>query len=1604
MAHKSLLPKQRALTEQETQTSFEAWREGMIFHISLSDKSARFLSSGPGNLKTWSSEENRGFTDDAAVGANNPGVTEENKMNKEAKAALLNVVLGSIAGYAPVISSRFIKRQATSLESIWNRLRSFYGFRRTGSRVLELMDIKMDPNESREGLWERFYSFVEDQLLMKDGEVLHEGVKIETNEVFTPTLLNVIVTCWLNAVNPALPSMVRQRFTTQLRSNTLYSIREEVSEAIPAMISELEDKECNISRTGTYSRNRGKGRGSYYEGRNQPSAQTYSKKSCCLCTAAGRQSSNHFLSTCPFLPSDDKKFMTRAREVSVQDEEYLSDYEEESHYISTKALMINPQNIVPEPASDVAVRDVPNVRRVDVFASPTLEVKVGKQLSRWTLDSGAEANVIRIDECNRLGLSIKPTSKQATQGDGKTPLPTFGEVHFTAQRGHHKLVFSGLVVKDLDTAVLAGMPFHRVNHIMIDYSECLIVLENCCSIKFDPEKKGKKAHSSALKVAVRTCILPGEKIKLELPDSLRTKDYVAVEPRTTVPKDMPDWVGCHIVAPDAEGNIELTNTTDEPVLLSKHTQVAQVRATTEYSPVDIKPSVRVQHVQADTKSTKTQTVKAECKPSRTIDLESKLLSKEQKVLFKQIHEEFDAVFQPGIGCYNGHSGKFSHTINMGSSLPPQRKGRIPNYSKEDKDLLQEKFDYLLNEGVFSRAEDIDQPVEYVHPSFLVKKSSGGHRLVTSFGEVAEYAIPQPTSTGNIEHATYQIGQWNYLIGADVRDAYYHVPLSPESSKYVGVVTPYSGTLVYRRSVMGLPGSESALEELLSRIFKDMLKEGKMVKVADDMFFGASTVEELAEIWKEALRRLQLNGLRLNPTKTRICPVSATILGWVWTHGNNKSGSHIQSGSHRLNALYHCDQPSTVKGLRSYIGAYKYLSRVLPCYAEVLKPLEDICAGRESAEKIVWSDDMVEAFNLSKEHLKKAKPVALPLRSEQMHIVTDAAITPVGIAATLLVVRNNKLTVVGYFSAVLKKNQVKLLPCEAEALAIGASIKHWQYYIMQSSQRTRVLTDSHPCVLSYRKLQRGEFSSSPKVTTFLALASRHAVEVMHIKGSSNVFSDFASRHPVQCKSEGCSICDFVNNTANASVSEVTISESVREVTVSDIMSGKAKVPYTTKSSWLSVQKRCSKLSEVHRYLTTGATISKKNKKKRLDNKLTDVKRYLNVGVSVMPGGPLKGLLVVKQSTPFKPDTYRTVIPKKISDGLLTALHLTLEHPTANQLKLVFSRDFFCLNLDALAKKVSDTCFICSALKHLPSTNHKQSTSVPEDVIGCRFSVDVVNRHSQSILLARENITSYSDATIIPNEQASTLRDGILILMARLRSQQGPSTIIRTDPASSLRSLVNDKLLAKYNMSIELGEPKNKNKNPIAESGIKELHAEFKRIQPLGGKVSDSTLAQAVNNMNSRIRQNKLSASEAWTKRCMTTCEPLVVDDKSLIDLKYSQRLNSHGPSSKYSARGKVQQPYPAVEVGDLVHVFSDRSKLKTREKYLITSVGEDTVDAQKLVGSQFRGRSYNIKRSDVIITPKDTSRVSNESHSSENEEHTPQPPKSQEKFQKAAILK
>ena len=196
-------------------------------------------------------------------------------------------------------------------------------------------------------------------------------------------------------------------------------------------------------------------------------------------------------------------------------------------------------------------------------------------------------------------------------------------------------------------------------------------------------------------------------------------------------------------------------------------------------------------------------------------------------------------------------------------------------------------------------------MEYLNPSFLVKKANGGHRLVTAFEDVGRYSKPQPSLMPDVDSILRSIGRWKYIIVSDLTSAFYQIPLSEASMKFCGIVTPFKGVRVYTRCAMGMPGSETALEELMCRVLGDCLHDGIIAKLAGDLYCGADTPEELLQNWKRVLSSLQKAGLCLSPSKTLICPRSTTILGWTWTQGK------LSASCHKIAALAACKLPETV---------------------------------------------------------------------------------------------------------------------------------------------------------------------------------------------------------------------------------------------------------------------------------------------------------------------------------------------------------------------------------------------------------------------------------------------------------------------------------------------------------------------------------------------------------------------------------------------------------------------------------------------------------------------------------------------------------------------
>ena len=1514
----SRAPKQWSLTRQETITSFEAWRQNLQYVLSLDINFASFLVDGFTWQKKTPAVPLRGFVDDTE------DVAEASRRTAAQKVTHLELMLGQIANYCPIISRNTIVKNCTSLSGIWQAIRQHFGFQSSGAHFLDFDKIKLEPGERPEDLFQRINSFVEDNLLRKDGGIRHSGENPEEDEDMSPSLENFIVLTWLRLIDKDLPALVKQRYGPDLRSSTLASLRPEISQALDTLLDEVHNNTDARVLRAAYSSSKYKPTTDRRTGTPRQSTGPV----CPLCKQAGRPRYQHFLSSCKYLPASDKAYMSKTRLATCHPETDADELEPEEASESEEDFVHSH-------------RITSSLRRVSTKQSPHMKVFHRQYPLKITLDTGAEISMITKSTASQIGAKIVRSEQRALQADGHTPLNIIGETHLSLSRGSLSFHLEALVVDSLDVEVLAGIPFMTANDIsvrpakqQIIFADNTVTYYGSSQSESSSSNKVRRTQAYLIRSEIpSTVVWPGDYLEVKVPDSVDPESTVAIECRTDQDKTR-SWPRPGLVEA-VNGALRIVNDTSEPQHVRKHEHFCQIRYTTtlptKERPVEAasvpsapRPSVSPSHFS----------------DSVSLDPDG-ILPPQSRKDFKDLLQRYDEVFDPGFIGYNGAAGPFEANVNMGPVQPPQRKGRVPQYARDKLVELQQKFDELEQQGVFRKPEDVGINVEYLNPSFLVKKPNGGHRLVTAFADVGRYSKPQPSLLPDVDSTLRTIGHWKYMIVSDLTSAFYQIPLAKSSMKYCGVATPFRGIRVYTRSAMGMPGSETALEEMMCRVLGDCLQDGIVAKLADDLYCGGNTLDELITNWERVLCALQRCSLRLSAAKTIVCPVSTTVLGWIWSQG------HLSASPHRIAVLSACPRPDTVHGLRSFIGAYKVLGRVLPSCSQVLAPLDSAIAGLSSKDAISWTDELIDSFDKAQKQLAKNKSVMLPRPDDLLWIVTDGSVSKRGLGSTLYITRDKKLSLAGFFSAKLRKHQVTWLPCEIEALGIAAAVKHFSPFIIQSKHPTCVLTDSQPCVQAIEKLCRGEFSASPRVTSFLSTVSRYQVSLRHLAGSANVPSDFASRNAPDCNEPRCQICSFIVQ------SEDSVVRSVKEKDFFD------RLPFTSRAAWLDVQASCPDLRRASAHLRQGTRPSKKSKS------LKDVKRYLNVASIAKDR-----LLVVSRSDPMVPTTELIVVPRSVLDGLVTALHIKLDHPSRHQLLMVMKRNFYALDLPKAVDRACASCHICASLQQFPDSLVKQSSDEAPDIVGISFAADVMRRNKQCILVLRETTTSFTSACLVPDERHGTLRDALVCLSLELRPLDGPPAVIRVDPAPGFIALRDDDTLKELRLCLEIGRVKNVNKNPVAEKAVGELEIELLRQVPGGGPATQMTLSLAVARLNARIRSCGLSAREIWTQRNQFTHEQIPVNDRDIIQSQHERRCDNHPHSEKSKHKsGRSRQPQ-IIRVGDLVYLYADKNKSVARSRYLVTSVSGEWCTVKKFTGNQLRSTSYKVKQSECFCVPSD----------------------------------
>ena len=196
-------------------------------------------------------------------------------------------------------------------------------------------------------------------------------------------------------------------------------------------------------------------------------------------------------------------------------------------------------------------------------------------------------------------------------------------------------------------------------------------------------------------------------------------------------------------------------------------------------------------------------------------------------------------------------------------------------------------------------------------------------------------------------------------------------------------------------------------------------------------------------------------LTLNRQKCKFNKPSITFFGFVF------SGKGISPDPTKVEAIKNAKPPTTISGVRSFLGMATYCAKFILNFSSVSQPLRDLTKKDVAFQ---WSEEQERSFNSIKELLTSAKVLAYFDPHKQTELVNDAS--PFGLSAILLQKSPgmDDRRVVAYASRSLSDVETCYSQMEKEALAIVWAIERLHLYLF--GKRFTLIMDCKPIQLIF----------------------------------------------------------------------------------------------------------------------------------------------------------------------------------------------------------------------------------------------------------------------------------------------------------------------------------------------------------------------------------------------------------------------------------------------------------------------------------------------------------------------------------------------------------
>ncbi|GJR04876.1 reverse transcriptase domain-containing protein [Tanacetum coccineum] len=241
-----------------------------------------------------------------------------------------------------------------------------------------------------------------------------------------------------------------------------------------------------------------------------------------------------------------------------------------------------------------------------------------------------------------------------------------------------------------------------------------------------------------------------------------------------------------------------------------------------------------------------------------------------------------------------------------------------------------------------------------------------------------------------------------------------------------------------------------------------------------------------------LQRCEDTNLVLNWEKCHFMVKEGIVLG----HKISKSGIEVDKA--KVDVIAKLPHPTTVKGIRSFLGHAGFYRRFIQDFSKIARPMTHLL---EKETPFIFSKECIEAFETLKMKLTQAPILVAPDWDLPFEIMCDASDFAVG--AVLGQRKTKHFQPIHYASKTMTEAQAHYTTTEKELLAVVYAFEKFRPYLVLS--KSIVYTDH-----SALKYLLAKQDAKPRLLRWILLLQEFDVVIRDKKGAENLAADHLSR--------------------------------------------------------------------------------------------------------------------------------------------------------------------------------------------------------------------------------------------------------------------------------------------------------------------------------------------------------------------------------------------------------------------------------------------------------------------------------------------------------------